>query len=405
MLNDEVGKNFRGARKSDSERRDAARDAVRILVVDPVLGSRFSLVRAASQPGFVVDACASADEADRHLARTAYDLVIADEALGEIGGLEFLERAREASPDTARALVSGETAFAAKRAAIERASLLFIVPKPWSLEGLRRTLRELFGERGAYAGWERIDSFRLPLEAAAGSRLQQLAGHELLLRGLLAGFNSCASPNEVFELLHAELAPAFPAARWLWVDERVLLATRLAGDWAPEAKIEIDALSRDERAALEKARRNGRASRLDGVEERRRPLGAGEACIGFGLRVAEQRVWTGLVWTRREDAPLFLRVLRELFGGLQMTVQRIHDAEARSEAAQELARRVSDELRMPVGALAHAVDVLRGEAERAGLPVEWVDRVSSESERVVRAVEHLEGEMLGAPLRGNAPTS
>lgn len=68
-------------------------------------------------------------------------------------------------------------------------------------------------------------------------------------------------------------------------------------------------------------------------------------------------------------------------------------AEARAIAAHSLAKRVSEELRTPVGALTHAIDRLRGEVERAGMSTEWVDRVSSESERVVRVVEHLESEM------------
>ena len=300
--------------------------------------------------------------------------------------------------------MSSETAFAEKRDAIERGALLFLLAKPWSVPGLRRTLRELFGEPGAYAGWDRIESPRASHRSPAASSGQRLAGHELLLRGLLAGFNSCARTSEVFELLHVELATAFHGVRWLWIDERNGVATRLAGDWAPEASISLETLTGEEGVALERARRSVRPARLDGSAERRSEPAEGEACIGFGLRIADQRVFTGLAWTRADEAPQFLRVLRALLGGLQLAVQRIHDAEARSEAAQELARRVSEELRMPVGALAHAVDRLRGEAERAGLPVEWVERISSESERVVRAVESLEGEMLAAPLRANAPT-
>ena len=33
------------------------------------------------------------------------------------------------------------------------------------------------------------------------------------------------------------------------------------------------------------------------------------------------------------------------------------------------------------------------EAKRVGMQTEWVDRVLSESERVARAIEHLEAEM------------
>lgn len=98
-------------------------------------------------------------------------------------------------------------------------------------------------------------------------------------------------------------------------------------------------------------------------------------------------------------------MLRELQVGLQMAFGRICDAEARAVAAYEPARRVSEELRTPVGALTHAIDRLRGEAERAGLSTEWVDRASSESERVVRVVEHLNDEMFASSAAPGSTTS
>ena len=405
MLNDEVGKKFRADRtRSDSDRDRAAQDAVKILVVDAVLGSRFSLVRAASQPGFVVDACASAEEAFRHLGRTDYALVIADEALGAVDGLEFLSEVRRRHPGTARALVSAESGFEWKRTAIERAGLIFLLPKPWSFDGLRHTLRELFGTNTEYAGWSHRQT---PLQAVrhAPSRkpVEGVARHEVLLRGLLAGLNSCSTESEIFELLRSEFAGAFGALRWLWIDETRRVAIRLAGDWALEEAIELDALPDSDLDSLARARRNVRVSRLDAAPSADASPGTAEACLGFGLRVGDRRVWTGLVWTKASDAGTCLRVLRELTGGLQLAVQRIRDARARGVAARDLARRVSEELRTPVGALTHAVDRLRGEAERAGLPAEWVERVSSESERVVRVVEHLEGEMLETPLHADTP--
>jgi signal transduction histidine kinase len=88
-----------------------------------------------------------------------------------------------------------------------------------------------------------------------------------------------------------------------------------------------------------------------------------------------------------------------------MAFERIREAHQRAAAARDLARRVSEELRTPVGALSHAIDRLRGEAERAGISIEWMDRVSSESERVVRVVEHFEGEMLADQVRSDVATS
>jgi len=394
-LNDEVGKDFRAEEQPGTPRRSgAARYAVKILVVDPVLGSRFSLVRGASQPGFVVDACATPEEAFRHLARTAYALVLADESLGSVTGIDFLEAVETRHPETARALVSGEARFEWKRAAIERAGLIFLLPKPWTVDALRRTLRELFGSTQPYAGWNRVEALRTPRRPADGPSLDVTAGHEVLLRGLLAGLNSCATENEVFELLRSELAGAFGAMRWLWIDEAGGVATRLSGDWALEEAIDLERLPESDLVCLAKARRSVRVARLEVAPATEAEPREAEACLGLGLRVGDRRIWTGLVWMKGGDGAACLKVLRELIGGLQLAVQRIRDARARSLAARELARRVSEDLRTPVGALAHAVDLLRGEAERAGLPAEWVDRISSESERVSRAVEHLEGELL-----------
>lgn len=390
-MNDEVGKDFRVEREAGSSgRSSAARDAVRVLVVDGILSSRFSLVRAASQPGFLVDACATPEEALRHLARTGYALVIADESLGDVPGLDFLETIQSRFPETARALVSDESGFEWKRGAIERAGLSFVLHKPWSVDALRLTLRELFGATRAYARWAGVERLRTPLRPEVGRALEGTARHEVLIRGLLAGLNSCSTEYEIFELLRSELAGVFGTMRWIWIDEPRQRATRLAGDWALEESIELESLPEADLASVAGARRSARVTRLDvGLVGRE-----SEACIGFGLRAGDQRVWTGLVWTNGADGAACLQVLRELNGGLQLAVQRIRDARARSIAARDLARRVSADLRTPVGALAHAVDLLRDEAARAGLPAEWVERISSESQRVVRVVEHLEGEML-----------
>ena len=106
-----------------------------------------------------------------------------------------------------------------------------------------------------------------------------------------------------------------------------------------------------------------------------------------------------MIWADRSRTASLVSMLRELQMGMQMAFRRIRLAEARALAARRLAKRVSEELRMPVGALTHAIDRLRGEAERVGMQTEWVDRVSSESERVVRVVEHLEGEILTDPSK------
>ena len=145
-LNEEVGKNFPDRDVPGSYgRRQATRGTVRVLMVDAVLGSRFSLVQAASQPGFTIDASGSVEDARAKLARGRYALVLADTDLGSISGIDFLAEIRLEHPETARALVATESGMDFKRSAIARGGLSFLLTKPWSAEDLRRTLRELFG--------------------------------------------------------------------------------------------------------------------------------------------------------------------------------------------------------------------------------------------------------------------
>lgn len=406
MFNDEVGKDFPGCPdERTSEWSRQAEAAVKVLVVDAVLGSRFALVHAASQPGFVIDAAASTQDAADHLARTEYALVIVDERLGERSGLAFLESVRDEHPSAARALVTANSDFEWRRHAIERAELAFLLTKPWSPGALRRTLRALLTTGAESGAWEQIDG---PATSPGARGFSQGAMHaaeahrESLLCTLLAGLNSCEREGEVFELLHSELAESFGVVRWIWVDEERRLGSRIAGEERLEEDVDPHTLPEADLRALELARRSSGVSRLDTTLAG--PTGSSaRPSFGLALRIGGRRALTGVVWTDGPRGSGLASLLGELSGGLQLAIQRIRSAEARSLAARNLARRVSEELRTPVGALTHAIDLLRCEAERLGLSAEWVDRISSESERVVRAVEHLEGEILAVPFHTTAP--
>ena len=70
MLNDDPGKSFRDRSAPRQDKRGAKVDpSARILIVDPVLGSRFSLAQAVAHPGYVVKAASTVEEALSHLDR------------------------------------------------------------------------------------------------------------------------------------------------------------------------------------------------------------------------------------------------------------------------------------------------------------------------------------------------
>ena len=92
---------------------------------------------------------------------------------------------------------------------MEFSSLLFLLPKPWSLEGLRHTLRELFGPPGAFAGWDRVESLPAPVRGETGRLPEQVGvmyGTEESVVQLVAVTGNSPSPVRIgdFELVRSD---------------------------------------------------------------------------------------------------------------------------------------------------------------------------------------------------------
>jgi DNA-binding response OmpR family regulator len=399
MLHEESGRIFREQGASRFELRGSTlRRPARVLILDPIVGSRFALARVVAQPGVLAETAATVEEARQCIARGGIALVLVEDELGgDLRGLDFLVELRANHPEVLRALLVAEDSAPIRRADIDRAGLAFLIARPWDPAQLRGAIRESLGLENDFSAW----SHRTPVSSSAQTRVDADGFSDevdrrldLIARGLLAGLNSCEVEAEVFELLHAEMAIAFGSQRWLWVDEDRDLATRIVGDWPLEGSLRLANLPENERVLLDQARRSSRVTRLDRAGAATPGEHSSTACLGFTVKDGGRRSITALVWVAGGRSSAALALLREIHSGLQLAFRRIRDAEARALSARRLARRVSEELRTPVGALSHAIDRLRGEALRAGMSTEWVDRVSSESERLARAVERFEDEIL-----------
>ncbi|MFO0687143.1 MAG: hypothetical protein U0900_00355 [Myxococcota bacterium] len=397
-MHEQSGNFFRDRIGRSSELRGGpSRDPARILIVDPVVGSRFALAKVVAQPGILAETASSAADARARLARGGVALVLVEEDLGGgVRGLDFLIEVRESHPSTRRALVIAEGGHGLEREELARAGLAFILAKPWNPAFLRSAIRDSIGTDLEFASWEHRAP--APTRSAGTQAITPSGGDvdrriDLLARGLLAGLNSCESEAEVFELLHAELAASLDSQRWVWIDEEQGKAARIVDDWPLESGIRIEGLPPEEQRLLERARRSTRVTRVDGGRTPAPDAPDASACIGFALKEGGRRVLTVLVFVKTTRCSAVLALLREIQPGLHLAIRRIRDAEARALSARRLARRVSEELRTPVGALSHAIDRLRGEAVRLGMSTEWVDRVSSESQRLARAVELFEDEI------------
>ena len=373
----------------------------RILVVDPLPSSRRALAGVLAGPDRALATAVGIADAIDSIERSRPALILVSRDLGGEDGLELLRQLQSSHPQIERVLVMERGNGADIRRAIAEADLAFVIRKPWHPESLRQTVSDVLA-----AGRRQPNSWTaLPMEAglvAAAGSIPSMARRsarrlEPLSHALLTRLNSCERETEILRLLHAELARSWRLRRWLWVGEKPFRSIRIDGQPTTRVEVAESRLDAEEWRQLERLR-----SRLDGNPLDRSSSassGLAEAVVGITVFLGSHGRLFGLAWADPHDADQLIPLLGALRPGLQNALHRVRDAETRVLEARALARRVSDDLRGPAGALVHAVDRLRREAERSGVPSVWLEQVSAESRRVEEAVSHVERELIPDPVR------
>ncbi|MFH0902605.1 MAG: HD domain-containing phosphohydrolase [Pseudomonadota bacterium] len=113
-----------------------------VLYVDdePALCKAFE--RALRAPEYQIVTTTSAPEALSLIDGGLFDVVATDYRMPGIDGLDLLRLVRERSPGTARLLISGQGEDDVEPTAIRDAGVDYIVTKPWSLDELRKIVRD-----------------------------------------------------------------------------------------------------------------------------------------------------------------------------------------------------------------------------------------------------------------------
>lgn len=91
---------------------------------------------------FEVHTTTSATEALKWIRDTEFSVVVSDQRMPEITGVELLEKVKGVHPDTVRILLTGYTDLDSVINAINRGNVYRYVAKPWDPEELRITLRQ-----------------------------------------------------------------------------------------------------------------------------------------------------------------------------------------------------------------------------------------------------------------------
>jgi len=187
-----------------------------LLLVDDEENIVAALRRLLRAEGWKVLSATSAEQALHEMARHEVDVVLSDQRMPGMTGVELLRRAKELYPETIRLVLSGYTELQSITDAINEGAIYKFLAKPWDDEQLRAHLREAFALK------EMADENRgLACEVQAANR--ELADLNQRLQALLSAQREksereIGSREAAQELLDAVPVPVFG------IDDEGLLA-------------------------------------------------------------------------------------------------------------------------------------------------------------------------------------
>jgi FixJ family two-component response regulator len=115
-----------------------------LLLVDDEENITSALVRLLRRDGYRILRANSGEGGLELLAQNEVGVIISDQRMPGMSGVEFLSKVREAYPDTVRIVLSGYTELNSVTDAINRGAVYKFLPKPWEDELLRANVEEAF---------------------------------------------------------------------------------------------------------------------------------------------------------------------------------------------------------------------------------------------------------------------
>jgi len=115
-----------------------------LLLVDDEENIVAALRRLLRTEGWLVLSATSAEQALQLMARHEVDVILSDQRMPGMTGVELLRRAKQLYPETIRLVLSGYTELQSITDAINEGAIYKFLAKPWDDEQLRAHLREAF---------------------------------------------------------------------------------------------------------------------------------------------------------------------------------------------------------------------------------------------------------------------
>ena len=147
-----------------------------LLLVDDEENILSALKRVLRRDGYQIICASSAREGLQRLAECEVDVIVSDQRMPGMTGVEFLRLAKELFPDTVRIVLSGYTELQSIIDAVNEGAIYRFLTKPWDDERLRAHVAEAFRHK-AMADENRRLSMQVETAnaelAAMNQRLQQ----------------------------------------------------------------------------------------------------------------------------------------------------------------------------------------------------------------------------------------
>jgi DNA-binding NtrC family response regulator len=112
-----------------------------VLIVDDEVGPRNAIGRTLRREGYELYFASGGAEALEIIEQGNIDLVLTDNRMPGMTGLELVKKVREAHPEVVRIIITGYADLDTVREAINEAEVYRFLIKPWDDDDLRLTLR------------------------------------------------------------------------------------------------------------------------------------------------------------------------------------------------------------------------------------------------------------------------
>ena len=211
-----------------------------LLLVDDEENIVSALKRLLRRDGYHVVTASNGPQGLQRLAEHEVDVILSDQRMPGMTGVEFLRRAKELYPDTVRMVLSGYTELTSITDAINEGSIYKFLTKPWDDERLRMHIEEAFKHK------EMVDENHR-LGSAVQHANEELAQVNERLQKLLKAQHEQIHREETSLVIARELLENIPApvigfdvegmVAYLNADAELLFAHEpaLLGRWAEDA--------------------------------------------------------------------------------------------------------------------------------------------------------------------------